>query len=131
MAGYAAGSGAVNNYFGAMRTIGLVDYPIPGAVALTEKGHGRAEWPEAPASTEALHDAVLGKLSGPHRRILRVLLESYPTPIDKGELATRADYAPGTGAFNNYVGKLRSLGLIDYPVPGQAVALPIMFLEDG
>ena len=131
VAGYAAGSGAVNNYFGAMRTIGLVDYPIPGAVALTEKGHGRAEWPEAPASTEALHDAVLGKLSGPHRRILRVLLESYPTPIDKGELATRADYAPGTGAFNNYVGKLRSLGLIDYPVPGQAVALPIMFLEDG
>jgi hypothetical protein len=31
----------------------------------------------------------------------------------------------------NNLGRLRSLGLIDYPRPGQVVALPVLFLEAG
>lgn len=33
------------------------------------------------------------------------------------------------GAFNNPRGRLRSLGLIEYPQPGFVVARPLLFLE--
>jgi hypothetical protein len=31
--------------------------------------------------------------------------------------------------FVNAIGRLRTLGFIDYPVSGQAVALPVLFVE--
>lgn len=34
------------------------------------------------------------------------------------------------GGFNNPLGRLRTLGLIDYPEAGRAVALPFLFLEN-
>jgi hypothetical protein len=34
-----------------------------------------------------------------------------------------------SGGFKNYLGEMRTLGLIDYPGPGQVVALPVLFLE--
>ena len=46
-----------------------------------------------------------------------------------GELAgyTVGDRVGGT--YGNILGRLRSLGLIDYPSPGEVVALPVLFLE--
>ena len=35
----------------------------------------------------------------------------------------------GVGKTYTALGSLRSLGLIDYPSPGQVVALPVLFLE--
>jgi hypothetical protein len=35
-----------------------------------------------------------------------------------------------SSSFTNNLGSLRSLGLIDYPQPGQVVALPVLFLEE-
>jgi hypothetical protein len=45
------------------------------------------------------------------------------------ELAKRARYAIGKGAFNNPKGRLRTLGLIEYPEPGKAVASSVLFFE--
>jgi hypothetical protein len=69
------------------------------------------------------------RLPGPERKLLRVLLEAYPTPISNEDLAAKAGYADGGGAFNNPRGRLRSLGLIDYPDKGMVVARPLLFLE--
>ncbi len=45
-------------------------------------------------------------------------------------LASRqGGYTAGAGAFNNPKGRLRSLGLIDYPRPGAVVAKSLLFLE--
>ena len=32
--------------------------------------------------------------------------------------------------FANAIGRLRSLGFIDYPSSGQVVAMPVLFLEE-
>lgn len=73
---------------------------------------------------------VLDRLPGPERRILGVLLEAYPRPVSNEDLAAKAGYADGGGAFNNPRGRLRSLGLVDYPTKGVVVAKPLLFLEE-
>lgn len=36
---------------------------------------------------------------------------------------------PTSSGFTNNLGRLRSLGLIDYPQPRQVVATPVLFLD--
>lgn len=48
-----------------------------------------------------------------------------PRPHPGRELI--AAYSIGGGGFNNPLGRLRTLGLIDYPSTGYAVALDVLF----
>ncbi len=130
MAEYSPGSGAFNNPLGKLRSSGLVDYPVPGKVALTDAGRAQADSVSAPISNKELHEKIMARLGGPEQKILAPLLDAYPDTITKEALARASGYSPGSGAFNNPCGKLRSLGLIDYPRPGQAVALPILFIGE-
>jgi hypothetical protein len=50
--------------------------------------------------------------------------------VENDQLARAAGYEPGGGAFNNPRGRLRSLGLVEYPERGKVVARPILFLEN-
>lgn len=113
---------------GGSATRGLIEYRGGGRLALTEWGRSLAQPPEAPLTIVELHGRVLERLPGPERKLLRVLLEAYPQPISNEDLAERAGYTDGGGAFNNPRGRLRSLGLIDYPSKGMAVARSILFL---
>lgn len=129
MAGYKAGSGTVNNTFGSLRSASLVTYPAGGRIALTDQGRQIAKRPSRRATNDELHRAVYARLSGPHQKILQELVAAYPDPIGRDELAGRTGYTAGTGTFNNYLGKLRTLGLIDYPRSGQVRAEDVMFVE--
>ena len=129
LAGYVVGGGAFNNPKGKLHTKGFVEYRSGGRIALTESGRSRAQVPDATLTTQELHDRVLAALPGPHAKILRVLLECYPRPMKNSELAQRSGYADGGGAFNNPRGRLRSLGLIDYPDKEMSVAKPLLFLQ--
>ena len=62
-------------------------------------------------------------------RALQVAIEHYPDPIEREALAERVGQSPTSGAFANYLGRLRSLGLIDYPQPRQVIATPVLFLK--
>ncbi len=128
LAGYTYGGGAFNNPRGALRTIGLVEYMGSDRIRLTEKGTELAQWPASTLTTEDLQEKVLSILPGPEQKILRVLIDAYPNAMTKSECAQASGYAQG-GAFNNPLGRLRSLGLIEYPQPGNVVALPVLFLE--
>ena len=64
-------------------------------------------------------------------RILQQLIRLYPESIDKADLAEKAAASATSSAFTNNLGALRSLGLIDYPSPGQVAALPVLFLEEA
>jgi hypothetical protein len=128
VAGYTAGSGAINNLFGQLRGAGYLDYPSGGAVALTDAGCALAQEIEAPATSAALQDMVKAQLPAPHARVLDAALESYPEPVAKPDLAERSGYTPGAGAFNNYIGRLHKLGLVDYPARGQVRAADILFI---
>lgn len=84
----------------------------------------------ADGKKEGLPVLVIG---GQHGQLpLEALIEVYPDALSKQEVGERAGYNVGPkvgGTFGNILGKLRSLGLIDYPRQGEAVALPLLFLE--
>lgn len=127
LAGYTFGGGAFNNPKGRLRGLGMVEYR-GNNIALTELGRSAAKPQGEPLTTEELHRRVMDRLPGPEQRILKPLLEAYPQSMTKNDLAQCAGYTPGAGAFNNPCGRLRSLGLVEYPQPGQIVARSILFL---
>lgn len=133
IAGYRPGGGAFANPLGQLRNQDgkhpwppLIEYGN-GTVRLTPEGRKLANKPQAPGTTTELHRMVLERLSGPEERILEPLLRCYPKSMDKDTLAEKSGYSVGGGAFANPLGRLRSLGLIDYPERGQVVAMPLLF----
>ena len=131
VAGYKPRGGSFNNTLGALRSAGLVAYPGPGTVALTGTGRNEGDAGDTPATDEALHAAVMARLSEPQRRVLNPLLDAWPRDIDIDALAAAAGYEPRGGSFNNTRGRLRTLGLIEYPAPGRAVARHILFIDNA
>ncbi|MCC7024670.1 MAG: DUF87 domain-containing protein [Thermomicrobiales bacterium] len=135
IAGYTPTSGTFGNIRGRLHASGLVSYPGAGLTMLTAAGRERANVPKRPATTAALQAAILAKLDNPGRRLLEVLLEhgaSPPrAPLHSDDLAKRTGYSPGSGTFGNIRGRLRSLGLIEYPTPGYVAPADILFLARG
>jgi hypothetical protein len=120
------------NALGALRTAGLIDYPGQGQVALTAAGAQEANPPERPRSSKELQQRVIRLLGGASARLLEPLIAAYPKTVDRDELAAAAGYGNLTSkGFVNAIGRLRTLGFVDYPTPGQVVAKPVLFLEGG
>jgi uncharacterized protein len=128
LSGYTYGGGGFNNPRGALRTKGMVEYR-GDKIALTDQGRSMAKTPDDALTTEALHAKVMEVLPGPEQKLLRVLLEVYPNDMSKDELAEQSGYAPGSGGFNNPCGRLRTLGLVEYPSPGRVKAKKLLFLD--
>jgi hypothetical protein len=82
-----------------------------------------------PLTTEELHNVIFSKLTGPQSRILKPLIDCYPHPMDREELAERAGYSVTSTGFTIPLGNLRTMGIVDYPSTTQAIALPVLFLE--
>lgn len=127
LADYSPTSGTFDNTRGALRSKGLVEYPAPGSVALTAEGRAWAPRPPAPGSPEQLRATVIARLAGPERRVLEPLIAAYPNPLNVAKLAELAGYSASSGAFDNTRGRLRTLGLADYPRPGQVRAADLLF----
>lgn len=110
-AGYSMKGGGFNNALGSLRSRGY----IPGRgepIALADGIHVEAD----PLPTgRALFEHWLTTVGKAEREVLEVLAGAYPTPLSKEEVAERtaSGYAPTGGGFNNALGKLRTLQLID------------------
>lgn len=128
LAGYSYGGGGFNNPRSSLRTKGLVEYR-GDKIALTDSGRSLAKVPSEPLTTVELHAKVMEVLPGPEQKLLKPLLEIYPSDLSKDELAQQVGYAPGSGGFNNPCGRLRTLGLVEYPAPGRVKAKQLLFLE--
>jgi hypothetical protein len=122
-------SGGFFNNLGRLRSAGLIDYPAPSVVALTDAGRDAAAPVDVPQTSEELQRQLFARLSGSQVKILEHLIARYPEAVAKDDLAAAAGQSATSGGYFNNLGRLRSLGLIDYPVPGQAVAQPVLFLE--
>lgn len=127
LAGYTFGGGAFNNPRGALRTKGFVDY-AGDCICLTEEGRKHADFPDEVLTTAELQRRILERLPGPEQRILQVLIEAYPNAVDNDSCAKAAGYTPDGGAYNNPRGRLRTLGLIDYPQKGHVRARDILWI---
>lgn len=121
-------SGGYFNNLGGLRSAGMLDYPAPSTVALTEAGRSFANH-APPPSVEQMQEAVCAKVGASKAAILRALIDLYPGDIGKDDLAERIGVSPTSGGYFNNLGALRTLGLIDYPSPGRVAALPVLFLD--
>lgn len=127
IAGYSPIGGAYGNPRSSLKSMGLIDYPVPGRISLTAAGMEKAEAPDAPTTRDELHRRVKGKLNGPQQRVLRPLLEAYPDSMVNDDLAAAARYSPIGGAYGNPRSSLKSRGLIDYPERGVVRASDWLF----
>jgi hypothetical protein len=134
IAGYRVGKkvgGTFGNLLGVLRGAGLIDYPSPGNVALTEAGAVAATPADIEFTTEGLQRAIFERLTDPEQRVLSGIVDAYPDAIAKRDAGELAGYSVGDkvgGTFGNILGRLRSLGLVDYPAPGQVIATEVLFL---
>lgn len=129
LAGYTTGGGAFNNPRGNLRQNGYVEYVSGDRIKLTDSGRAAANHADVPLDAEQLQSKVLERLPGPEQKILRVLLDVYPVELSNENCAAAAGYSNGGGAYNNPRGRLRTLGLIEYPSPGMVRAKDLLFLK--
>lgn len=125
--GMAAGGGGFNNYLGALRSGGFIDYQ-DGGVVLTEEGRAIGEAPDA-ISNEQVQAVMLAKVKPAQQRIMNILIDMFPAHVEKTKLADLIGMAPGAGGFNNYLGNLRTMQMIEYPEKGRVAASRYLFPE--
>jgi len=119
-------SSAYTNNLGALRSAGLIDYPEQGTVGLTDAGR-EAEPARAAPTHEHIMALVVGKLVPAQRRMLEVAVAHYPNSIASDHLAEASGASATSSAFTNNRGRLRSLGLIEYPSSGFVRAADLLF----
>jgi hypothetical protein len=129
MAGASSTSSAYTNNLGKLRVGGLIDYPGPSLVRLTDAGRRAAPDIDTPDSPEAMLLRCLEIITGPQGKILSALHEVHPEGMDKAELAEKAGASPTSSAYTNNLGSLRSAGMIEYPDFGMARCADWIFLQ--
>lgn len=77
-----------------------------------------------PPTLTDLHAYWLDIVTNPQAKILREAIAAYPQAIAKVELAARIDVSPGSGSYANSLGRLCTLGAIDYPYNVTLVGCP-------
>jgi uncharacterized protein len=129
--GYSHKGGRFQNLLGGLRTKGLIAYPTSNQVALTDAARELGAVGTRPgvriASLDDLHQAWYDQVGTSSARILRELVGVYPDALAREELADRTGYQASGGRFQNILGSLRTLQLIEYPNRGQVVATELLF----
>lgn len=126
-AGVSPTSGGYFNNLGRLRSGGLVDYPSGGTVALTGEGRTKANKPSKAPTLEELHESWYRIMPAPQAAILRAAVAAYPKAIPKDELADIIGVSRTSGGYFNNLGRLRTMGAIDYPQRGTVRAADILF----
>lgn len=122
-------SSAFDNTRSRLRAAGYIDYPSSGRVQLTEAGRELAPPPILPPTNEALHEAIFQKITPAHGRMLRTLIEVYPSELSLEDFAKQAGTSTTSSAFDNNRSWLRARGLAEYPRTGFVRATPLLFPE--
>lgn len=129
LSGVSPTSSGFEKNIGRLRTLGCVDYPVDGFVALTDDGRGRIGEPPEIRGVEELHQAWLKVLPRPQGAILELAVRAWPEALPKEEVATLVNVSPTSSGFEKNLGRLRSLGAVVYPAHGQVRASDLLFPE--
>jgi hypothetical protein len=110
--GMSSKSGTFSTYLGKARTNGWVEGPR-SRLTITPAGIASlGDYVALPAG-RALLDYWLDELGGGAARMLQELAAVYPQTLAAAELGERAGLSAASGTFSTYLGKLRSLELVD------------------
>lgn len=121
--------GGFNNYIGVLNKAGLTMIPSEGYLQITDAGraYAQANLLAEPITGKEIIDTWAVKLTGKARDIFRILCDEYPKAFSRADLADRVAMDPGGGGFNNYLGKMGTLGLIEKPTTGFVKAADLLF----
>lgn len=112
-AGLSSTSGTFGTYLGKLRSIGWID-GTGDAMTLTADGVAALGNYQPLPEGEALLTHWLSELgSGGAGRMLRTLADVYPEALTKEALGVLAEISHTSGTFGTYLGKLRTLELIE------------------
>ena len=93
----------------------LLDEGDRDRLIITDAGIAeRGSW-EPLQTGSALVDYWRGRLGKVERLILETLGQAYPDALTKEEVAIKAGYEANGGGFNNALGRLRTLELVQGP----------------
>jgi hypothetical protein len=111
LTGYAATDGGFNNYLVDLRSRRLIEGD-GDRLTISEAGiQALGSWEPLPAGA-ALIDYWRSRLGKAERLIIETLTQVYPNGMTKEEVAAKAGYEPSGGGFNNALGRLRTLELV-------------------
>jgi hypothetical protein len=111
LCGYAHSGGGFNNALSALRSKGWID-GSGDQLRTTDAGALAIGPVEALPTGRELQQYWLGQLGKAERLILETLIEAWPNPLTKEEVAFRAGYGANGGGFNNALSRLRTFELI-------------------
>lgn len=111
-AGLSSKSGTFTTYLGALRSQGLIHGTRDGLYP-TDAGIAALGPYSALPTGPALVEYWCGQLSGGARRMLEFLAEQAPGSVTKESLGLHAGISHVSGTFTTYLGKLRTLELVE------------------
>lgn len=112
LAGYSPSSSSYANPRSALKTAGLIEYPSPDHVAITDIGEAQSIPIELQSS---LLDFVVANLPGPEGRILKAIAAHFPNAVPNEAAASEASYSATSSSYANPRSSLKTKDLIGYP----------------
>lgn len=117
-------SGTWSTYLGELRRAGFIDENSAG-FTLTESGFEYIGGAPDPMTAEELQQHYRTILRAGAVRMLDVIMESYPAPVDRETLGEKIEMSTASGTFSTYLGELVRNGLAER-VDGGLVATDIL-----
>lgn len=113
LSGYTPSGGTFSTYLSTLRKNSLIKDSVGGSIVATEAG---LDWfggdrPPAPTTTEQLLEMWRNKLLAGERKMLDLLVKTYPDPLSKEKLGEGTGYAFTGGTFSTYLSTLRTNAL--------------------
>jgi hypothetical protein len=129
LAGYSPSSSTTRNYLSFLR---VGDYIVMHGARIGLSAQGLAEAGEVrqPKSTDELLELWCPRLGAGPEKILRLLVDQYPTPLGKDQIETATGYSATSSTMRNYVSRLRANGLLAKDGDGYRASTNL-FPEDG
>lgn len=125
-AGLSSTSGTFGTYLGRLRSEGWME-GSRDSMSLTAAGVSALGDFEPLPTGEALLNYWLNELGGGARRMLESLAQAFPKAMTRHELGQAADISALSGTFGTYLGKLRTLELVETVEGGQLRASSELF----
>lgn len=119
-AGYHPRTKGFQNSLGTLRGKGLMQ-----GDRITDAGRQLAHAPETALTLADVHDTLRERMDGVQQRIFDTVA-SERGRVDRGHLAASLGYHERTKSFQNALGRLRTLGVLDYEA-GDVVGTSLMY----
>lgn len=113
-------SSAYSNNLGFLRTNKLIEYGAASTLRLTEAGRAAVPQMQQPLTSEEMQTSCSKIVSPAQWRIMKALIDAYPSSVARDQVAEQAGASASSSAFSNNLGALRSAGMIEYG-PGSTV----------